>query len=272
MKFTGERMIPEYNIKSKMYLEHINRYRFARQFVRDKDVLDIACGSGYGTKILSDAGVKSILGVDISKETIDYCRKKYPDECFKKGSVDSIPVSDNSMDVVVSFETIEHVDEFVQIEFMREINRVLREDGVFIVSTPNSLVYSGADNEFHVKELEPDELKNLFERFEFEYDIFFQQSVDANYIFSSDEMKGTRKIGSDNIFFDNQDDKNVWESMFLIAVCSKIKKNHKSEGSVFISNIKSIRYPAEYIALKEILALKIDLVKKKLINLLDSNE
>jgi len=83
MKFTGERMIPgteECSSKSSIFKEHVERYKFASRFVKDKVVLDIACGAGYGSKMLLNRGAKKIFGGDISKETINYCKTKYPNK------------------------------------------------------------------------------------------------------------------------------------------------------------------------------------------------
>jgi 2-polyprenyl-3-methyl-5-hydroxy-6-metoxy-1,4-benzoquinol methylase len=241
MKFTGERMIPEYNLRSKIYLEHVNRYYFSSQFVRNKDVLDIACGSGYGARILFDSGANSVLGVDISEESIGYCRNKYPNIDFSVGSVDNIPCKDKSFDTIVSFETLEHVDTKKQERFMQEINRVLRDDGVFILSTPNALVYEKG-NEFHVKELTPEELDALLKKYGFEFEILFQESVDANYIFSSNEIS-EGKVNKGFFRFENDEGRRPWEDRYLIVVC--VKKDNKSpviDSSVYISNIQSIRH------------------------------
>ena len=72
MRYTGERMIPEFNEGEEIYLEHITRYIFASQFIKDKIVLDIACGSGYGSDYLLKNGARKVIGVDISKETVEY--------------------------------------------------------------------------------------------------------------------------------------------------------------------------------------------------------
>lgn len=246
MEFTGERMIPEFNEGSKIYLEHVNRYIFAKQFVKDKDVLDIACGSGYGTELLLGAGAKSVLGVDISKEAVKYCKNKYPKINFKVGSVDDIPVEDESMDVVVSFETIEHVDEKTQQKFMQEVNRVLKNDGIFVVSTPNALVYEKG-NEFHMKELTPDELDVLLKKYGFEYNVFFQDSIDSNYIFSAEQIEKKTIIEENNVVFENKENRLSWDARYLVVVCSKSKDKLKALGSIYISNFRSLRYTEESI-------------------------
>jgi len=250
MKFTGERMIPECNSSDKIYLEHINRYHFAKQFVEGKDVLDIACGSGYGSDLLKNAGAKSVLGVDISKETIDFCKNKYPDGEFLVGSVDDIPVGDKSIDVIVSFETIEHVNDEAQEKFMREVGRVLRDGGVLVLSTPNALVYEKG-NAFHIKELNPEELSTLLRKNGFEHDLYFQESVDANYIFSSDEIESGLAGKDKDFIFENQAQCSAWEARYLIVVCAKKITEKKAISSVYVSNIRSIRHTTANISITD---------------------
>ncbi|MCI2105456.1 MAG: glycosyltransferase [Intestinimonas sp.] len=162
MKFTGERFIPG-QTDVELEIEHMNRYQFACQFVTGKRVLDAACGAGYGSALLAKAA-KFVDGIDLSDETIAYAQENYggPNTCFQTASVAKLPFEDGSFDVVVSFETLEHVDEAVQLAFLREIQRVLTLEGVLVMSTPNHLVYAKrGPNTFHVKELEYGEFRDL---------------------------------------------------------------------------------------------------------------
>ena len=78
LEFTGERMVPDaVDLDSQCYWEHIYRYRFASQYARGQRVLDVACGEGYGSAALSAAGAVSVVGVDISPDTVQHARKKY---------------------------------------------------------------------------------------------------------------------------------------------------------------------------------------------------
>jgi len=154
-----ERMVPE-DAHARIFWEHIGRYRFARRFVRGKRVLDVACGEGYGAAGLAKAGAASVVGVDISAETCENARSKYGLDA-RVGDAQHIPLPDQSVDVVVSFETIEHVDD--PSAFVRECARVLVANGVLVVSTPNRPVYSadGASNPFHRKEFSESEFTEL---------------------------------------------------------------------------------------------------------------
>src|SRR5437868_8858698 len=100
LDFTGERMVPE-RAGSETFWEHIYRYRFATGFVRNKRVLDIACGEGYGTAALLQAGAASVIGVDISADVCDHARRKYGIDA-RPGNALNIPLPGQSVDVVIS--------------------------------------------------------------------------------------------------------------------------------------------------------------------------
>ncbi len=164
MKFTGERFVP--TEAGEIRQEHLHRYAWIRQLVADKDVLDVASGEGYGSAMIA-RHARSVVGVDISQEAVDHARATYPlpNLHYEQGSATALPLPDSSIDLVVSFETIEHLYE--QEEMLAEIARVLRRDGTMVMSSPNKAVYSelsGHHNEFHVKELEWDELDSLIRR------------------------------------------------------------------------------------------------------------
>lgn len=164
MKFTGERFIP--TEQGRIRLEHYHRYAVVRDIVVNKDVLDLACGEGYGSAFMADFA-KTVVGVDISQEAINHASHTYQKSnlTFRQASAIELDLPDKSFDVVVSFETIEHLAE--QDEMLSEIRRVLRPDGILIISSPNRPVYSeesGEHNEFHVKELDFDEFDELLKK------------------------------------------------------------------------------------------------------------
>lgn len=161
---TGERLVIE-EYPSHIVEEHLARYRYASTFVSGKQVLDIACGTGYGTRLLKEAGAISVCGMDISLDAVTYAHDKYscPGVMFKQGDCASVPFENGKFDVVVSFETLEHIKNYKI--FISEMGRILKDDGVFIVSTPNKAI-SSPDREtpynpFHVKEFHLKELITL---------------------------------------------------------------------------------------------------------------
>ena len=116
--------------------EHLKRYEFATGYVAGKDVLDIACGSGYGSAMLADAGAKSVTGVDLSPEAVESATANFGrgNVRFAVGDIQRLTdIPDASFDLIASFETIEHVpdDQLA----LRELRRVLRPGagGVLVV-------------------------------------------------------------------------------------------------------------------------------------------
>lgn len=163
---TGERFIPESN-DIELELEHMERYYTASRFVEGKVVLDAACGEGYGSYMLAKSA-KSVIGVDLDANTIKNAQEKYTNlnnVQYVQGSIDDLNfLEDHTIDVVISFETIEHVPEGVQKKFILEIYRVLKEDGILIMSSPNKKEYTDRynfHNKFHVHELYVDEFVDL---------------------------------------------------------------------------------------------------------------
>ena len=122
MKFTGERYVP--TEQGEIRLEHYHRYALVLDLVSGKDVLDLACGEGYGTSLISEIA-RSVVGVDISEEAIKHAASVYSKKnlTFQIDNANKLNLADASFDVVVSFETIEHLIE--QSEMLAEISRVL---------------------------------------------------------------------------------------------------------------------------------------------------
>jgi 2-polyprenyl-3-methyl-5-hydroxy-6-metoxy-1,4-benzoquinol methylase len=163
-RFTGERFIPGVE-DDEITIEHYQRYESILDIVKGKVVVDAACGEGYGTSVIGSVA-SSVLGIDIDEETVAYAKKKYENEKirFEVGSVEKINLPDESVDVFVSFETIEHVPENIQKAFVAEAARVLKADGIFVISSPNKAIYSdyfSYNNKFHVHELYKEEFLGM---------------------------------------------------------------------------------------------------------------
>ncbi|AIG97130.1 Lipopolysaccharide biosynthesis protein [Archaeoglobus fulgidus DSM 8774] len=182
LEWTGERYIPTAKpeeVGAEIHYEHLHRYYFAAQFVKGKVVLDLGCGEGYGSYILSKYA-KKVVGVDIDDKSIKHASSTYirSNLEYRVGSVTSIPVDGEEIfDAVICFEVLEHIAEHE--EMLQEVKRVLKKDGIFVVSTPNKKVYSDEpnyQNPFHVKELYFDEFKALLGRY-FKHIYFFGQRV-----------------------------------------------------------------------------------------------
>lgn len=143
MSFDEERLVPEGAVEASLQ-EHVARYRFAAERARGR-VLDVACGTGYGTAMLR------AVGVDVSLDALRYARR-HP-ALYVAADAARLPF-DRTFDSVVSFETIEHVADPVR--FVAECSRVLKPGGLFIVSTPNRELWSPRSarplQRHHVKE------------------------------------------------------------------------------------------------------------------------
>ena len=194
LEFTGERYVPEHDSPEISYA-HWHRYLYAQQFVKNKRVLDIACGEGYGSHLLAQTA-KEVIGIDNDVRTVHHATEKYNKEnlSFIVGSVCDIPVRDTSIfDAIVSFDTIEHVNEELQYKFLYEIKRLLKEDGIFLISTPNRQFCGDIPmfkNDFHVKELYIREFKELLNR-HFRHVILLGQNLYAgSYIWNPEIAAG----------------------------------------------------------------------------------
>lgn len=164
LTFTGERFLPD--LKGEIWLEHWHRYALAARLARGKRVLDVACGEGYGSAHL--AGVAAaVTGVDVDASAIAHARARYAELAslqFVCASCEALPLGDASVDLAVSFETIEHVNAAEQRAFVRELKRVLATEGVLVMSSPDKREYSdktGYANPYHVHELYFDEFAAL---------------------------------------------------------------------------------------------------------------
>lgn len=142
--------------------EHLHRYALCREFVAGRRVLDLACGTGYGTAILGTAAAE-VTGLDISAAAIRAARKRFAGDNVKFviGDCFDLPFDDGSFDVIVANEMIEHVEDHPAL--LAEVRRVLASKGLFLVSTPNKPVYNRfkAPNAFHVAEMEIPEFRKL---------------------------------------------------------------------------------------------------------------
>ncbi len=164
LSFSGERLTSA--TTGQVEIEHYHRYLLAREFCRGRDVLDVAAGEGYGTALLAQVA-RSALGVEIDPASVEAARTEFRHAGlrFEQGDARALPLPDASIDVAVSFETLEHLAEHDL--FLSELRRVLRPDGLLILSTPDRDVYSPLSqppNPYHVLELTRPEFAALVAR------------------------------------------------------------------------------------------------------------
>jgi 2-polyprenyl-3-methyl-5-hydroxy-6-metoxy-1,4-benzoquinol methylase len=182
LKDTGERVIPEFmDSLNKLLLEHVARYQFALPYVSGR-VLDLSCGSGFGTHLIAKEAkyiIDEVVGIDIDEEIITYARGKYyhPKSSFVVADAtdEKLPEKLGLFDCIISFETIEHIEE--EEKLVNNYYDLLKPGGKLIVSTPFGKgrgIPCGQD--FHVHQLTPEEFFNLFDRYT-KKEFFYQKGV-----------------------------------------------------------------------------------------------
>lgn len=154
---TGERFDPSQMGGHLIEAEHFARYAWAAQFAKGRRTLDAACGTAYGTAMLAAGGAAAVIGVDLDEGVIAEARASAPaGTSFEVGDLGKLPFGDDEFDLVTCFEAIEHVSDPELV--LDELARVLRPDGLLLVSTPNRDVYTPG-NPYHLRELTPNELE-----------------------------------------------------------------------------------------------------------------
>ncbi|RXT09118.1 bifunctional 2-polyprenyl-6-hydroxyphenol methylase/3-demethylubiquinol 3-O-methyltransferase UbiG [Ammoniphilus sp. CFH 90114] len=164
-----------------MLLEHLARYYFAAPYVQGR-VLDIACGTGYGSHMVAKERkreVKEIIAVDNDEETLSYANREYNHQkiTYKKADAldPQLPEQLGKFDTILSFETIEHVQE--DRVFMDNLYKMLKPGGTLVISSPFGRGRGMPTSEpFHFHQFTPEEFEQLFFRFS-EVEIYYQRGV-----------------------------------------------------------------------------------------------
>lgn len=223
LKWTGERFIP--SVEGETAYEHLHRYAFALECAADKVVLDIASGEGYGSYLLSQCAHIAV-GMDISTEAVAHASVKYGHQknlSFCVASCISIPAADNTFDVVVSYETIEHISDHD--EMLDEIERVLKPEGVLLVSSPNKKAYSddaNFQNDFHVRELYLEEFKKLLGDRYSHVHFIGQRLILSSHLWPIDykEYEPTLVHYTGDISYIEKANTPPFEPLYAIAICT----------------------------------------------------
>jgi ubiquinone/menaquinone biosynthesis C-methylase UbiE len=191
------------NTNNPWWGEHLNRYEEVAKLIdrkRPLKVLDIACGTGFGSFFLAQLGY-NVLGGDISSNDIAECRNKYqhPNLSFEVIDGTNLPFSEYTFDVVVSFETIEHTTQYQKM--LSELKRVVKTDGLVIISTPNFTVNSPSGkvlNPFHTQEWVYEELMKILSNTFSNVKLLGQQYVRYK---NKNTLKFKIAKGIENIFY-----------------------------------------------------------------------
>jgi 2-polyprenyl-3-methyl-5-hydroxy-6-metoxy-1,4-benzoquinol methylase len=198
---SGERQVTS-NL-SEIRPDHLGRYEFASQYINRNDkVLDIACGIGYGSFIMAKSNVGvSVTGVDISRQAVEYANKFYKkkNNRFVEGDCLTVEFEADYFDTIVSFETIEHIDQ--DEAFIKRVYGFLKSGGTFVCSTPNQDVMQYDPKRFphHVKHYTVNEMKSILE----------ESGFNVKTVFSQHRRK-SKEVSPDT------------EGLYQIFVCQKI--------------------------------------------------
>ncbi len=248
--WTGERL--ETTITSEVMLEHLHRYALATEICKNKKVLDIACGEGYGCNLISKLAAE-VTGIDIDETTINNASKNYFDKKirFIKGSILDIPAANGYFDLITCFETLEHIiDHDTAIS---ELKRVLSPSGLLMISTPEKKNYSdktGYDNPFHKNELYGSEFKTLLEKNFKEVKLIGQYSCAQSVVCSPEQVKSETYYSGD---YNSVKTTTRPEIMYWIAMASDNPLPHVNDSSFLHS-----------ISISDLLQKEAEVVKKTL--------
>lgn len=175
LNFTGEQFIPG-KTSSRIADDHLSRYDFALQFVKNKKVLDIACGTGYGSHMLLEkGGAEEVDGIDISPDVIQYANDNYKVNGinFFADDLENNKIN-KKYDIITCFETIEHIKNHKKA--INNLFGLLNDGGTLLISSPNRLITSPdlnssagkPKNPYHNREFTVDELTDELEKSGFE--------------------------------------------------------------------------------------------------------
>lgn len=159
-----ERIYINYPYISENVKKHILRYKFASQFVTGR-VLDCACGSGYGTALLSEKA-SEVVGVDKSEEAVGFASKQNARNniSFLVNNIETLNFPKEHFDSIVSLETLEHIDPMIVKGFLCIVKNILKNGGVFICSSPMLRHKDGkpyVTSPYHINEMPKRELLEL---------------------------------------------------------------------------------------------------------------
>jgi 2-polyprenyl-3-methyl-5-hydroxy-6-metoxy-1,4-benzoquinol methylase len=254
VKPTGERYLPNM-IDPYISYEHWHRYLFAEPFIRGKDVLDVACGEGYGSNFLAGSAAR-VVGVDIDGEAVRHATATYsrPNLEFITGSCENLPIDGRQLfDAIVSFETIEHLTSEAQMGFAQHLKRLLKPNGVLLISSPNRAIYTeryNHKNVFHLHEFDQSEFVDYLHKYFVNVQLLSQRVYPISYIWNM--TTSSAAYTEHQIEFRGQvyapvaeDDK---ERRYFLAVCSDQPLTPVLSSIMIDLSDSAIRFPTEHAA------------------------
>lgn len=216
--------------------EHLNRYKYILKYIDHKNVLDIACGAGYGSYLMANEGrANLVVGVDMDPNAIRYGNHRYRNDNIVRYIADATNFKDNiKFDVIVCFETIEHIKDYKGL--ISNLYNNLKEGGMLLISTPITKITNVTpNNPYHVIEWNFFDFQNLFvDKFEIK-EILLQNitlyKFKMNFVYKI-LNKAFRYLGISNLIsnvehgkdfeiFNNQYNMNLCESGYQMLVLEK---------------------------------------------------
>jgi 2-polyprenyl-3-methyl-5-hydroxy-6-metoxy-1,4-benzoquinol methylase len=168
LEYDGERLVPDDSRLKNLLIEDLSKFHFASQYADGKLILDAGCGAGQGTSYLARSGARYVVGVDIALDAVAYAYDHYIGQDFKNSlafgrmNVTRLGFTNRTFDMITSIEVIEHLTE--PETYVAEMRRVLKDDGILVLSTPNKYISSPAPGSMwphHIHEFYTDELQTL---------------------------------------------------------------------------------------------------------------
>lgn len=219
VEFDGERCTPW--VDTQILSAHMHRYLSTLELCKGKRVLDIACGEGYGSAMLIRNGAASVTGVDIDADVVDRASRVYaaPGLEYKRGDIrQPLDLGDDAFDVIVCFETIEHIAEHEA--FLAELDRVLAPAGVLVISTPDARSSDPeTPNPFHEKELTEEAFLSLIGA-RFEHVTTTYQGYHFGSVMTRADTTGAHQYWNRQGFLDYTEDGGQTLRRYVIAVAS----------------------------------------------------
>lgn len=161
----GERMLPTRGDEiSFVFSRHKFAYQFAQNYVSGKTVIDVGCGSGYGSMLLAKKA-ESVLGLDYHAAAIEYCRQNYHAAHLRFKQKDASTIdAENEFDAAVCFQAIEHFHN--PGHFLNQLKKVVKPGGTILISTPNvkKSLKGSLKNPFHVNEMNYQQFNSLLQK------------------------------------------------------------------------------------------------------------
>lgn len=241
LPFAGERYTSA--VSGEIELEHLHRYFLARSLSRGKDVIDIAAGEGYGTAILGQVA-RSVVGVELYADVLKHAASNHSRSNIRFLAADAhyVPLRDASFDVVVSFETLEHCSDGEA--FLKELVRLLRPNGILLISSPDRDIYSPSGrpaNPYHLREYTRREFLDLIGNHFPQVELYAQRHLKGSAILAASERAETAETliferrGTDYAEVDSE----LARAPYLLAVASQLKLPPAFSASLYVDDAES---------------------------------